>query len=249
MEEPVVSIYDMLMKRHRQQRKEECQQQRDLLQNRRPTQDVQTKPSVDSSIEPKKPRARISRTRFSVDPMQSGVKMSASVVTSAHLTKKKSNILPPSHAKKETLNQLVEKMSGFSRKRLKNAPAEPLPVPEKSVADHTTRSRDNSTKKRTGMRNKPKVNKTPPGSESINQRPRLALSPRNTNRLANKPAVKREKAKANPNEPKVQRRAKNSEAVRPKARLRVHMSKLSIKSASKERKIPPPADNAVHYRL
>lgn len=247
MEEPVVSIYDMLMKRHRQQRKEECQQQRDLLQNRRPTQDVQTKPSVDSSIQPKKPRARISRTRFSVDPMQPGVKMPASVVTSTHLTKKKSNIPPPSHAKKETLNQLVEKMSGFSRKRLKNASAEP--VLEKSAAEHTTRSRDGSGKKRTGMRNKPKVNKTPPGSESINLRPRLALSPRNTNRLANKPAVKREKAKSNPNEPKVQRRAKNSEAVRPKARLRMHMSKLSIKSASKERKIPPPADNAVHYRL
>ncbi|XP_064541796.1 uncharacterized protein LOC135430902 [Drosophila montana] len=244
MEEPIVSIYDMLMKRYRQQRKEEFQQQRDLLQNKRPTQDVPTKPSMDFSIEPKKPRSRISRTRFSVEQMQP-VRVSTNVVTSTHLTKKKSNILLPPHAKKETLNQLVEKMSGLSRKRSKNAPAEPVPVPEKSATEPTTRSRDGSGKKRTAMRIKPKVNKTPPGSEPINQRQRLVLSPRNSN----KPAVKRDKAKTNPNEPKVQRRAKNPEAVRPKARLKVHMSKLSIKSASKASKTPLPADNAVRYRL
>lgn len=247
MEEPIVSIYDMLMKRNRQQRRDDQQQQKEATPNRQAIRDLrqpyaaQQQPQAGVQLNAdKKPRPRPTRPRPAGDSL-AGAKMSTNVVTATHLTKKQSGVLLQPPLKKEVLNQLVAKMSGKQPPAAAALAAAPA-APEKPSTSL------NKKRSKTG-----KVLKSSHGSESSNRRARLVLSPRNTNRQL-KSQNKRDKSKINnelkqqeqpplsPPQPQ-QRRPKNPESERQKVRLRSRLSKFSVTAKDQS------ADNAVRCRL
>ncbi|XP_017857060.1 PREDICTED: probable serine/threonine-protein kinase DDB_G0281745 [Drosophila arizonae] len=248
MEDPVVSIYDMLMKRYRQQRRDDQQQQKEAPPHRQASRDLrqpyaalqQPQAGVQLSAD-KKPRPRLARPRLAGDSLTGG-KMSTNVVTATHLTKKQSGVLLQPPLKKEVLNQLVAKMSG------KQTPAAAA-IAAATAAPEKPSTSLNKKRSKTG-----KGLKSSHGSESSNRRSRPVLSPRNTNRQL-KSQSKRDKSKINnelkqqqqqqqtPPPPPQQRRPKNPESERQKVRLRSRLSKFSVTANDQS------ADNAVRCRL
>ncbi|XP_023170751.2 hairy/enhancer-of-split related with YRPW motif protein [Drosophila hydei] len=255
MDEPIVSIYDMLMKRYRQQRREDLQGQKDSLLNR-PARDIrlscaaqlQSHTTSQSSMD-KKTRLRLTRPRSTMDNMSS-CKMSTNV-TATHLTKKQSGVLLQPPIKKEVLNHLVAKMSGLNRKQMVGAAV------ATSASDKPTSSLSKKRSKNV------KAMKSSHGSgEFSKSRNRLVLSPRHTNRQL-KPQIKRDKLKVNSElkqlqqqqqhqqqqleqlelhqqqqlQKQQQRRLKNADSAQQKHRVRTRISKISVtvKEASVEK--------------
>ncbi|XP_034474977.1 uncharacterized protein LOC117782115 [Drosophila innubila] len=190
MDAPIISIYDLLMKRHRQQKKDEQLQHKELFSGSARRQNNPTRTSANSLAEAKKTKLKTSRTKICVDLKdKQATKTSSNVITATHLTKKRTGILMPSLTKKEVLNQLIERMSASTKK------PQVKPVNNESSGQGTSPAEDDSDgpiisiKK---MKFKPKNLKPLPASASSNSRRRLALSPRNTNTMGT-PKLKREK--------------------------------------------------------
>jgi len=249
MDAPIISIYDMMVKRYRQQKKEEQLQQNDLFSGPDERQNKETKAGGDRITETKKPRWKGSLTKISTESKdKQSAKMSKNVITATHLTKKHTGILMPPLTKKEVLNKLIERMSTSSKK-----PQE-KPVSNESSGQGTSLAEEDrsipivSIKK---MKTKPKILKPVPVSASSNYRRRLAMSPRNISTMGT-PKPKRERPIIKP-KPVSNSKALKTDPnipfnVRPKRRLPINKSKISI--ISKKEDIKSSSDeNAVRYRL
>ncbi|EDW03501.1 uncharacterized protein LOC6562670 [Drosophila grimshawi] len=223
MDEPIISIYDMLVMRRKQQQ----QQQMDLTQNR----DTHSKSGSEHNTQTKKFLQHKTRSKMSEEiKLKPGWRMATNVVTATHITQKWSTILTPPPGKKEVVNQLVETMAG---KRPKKKPI----ASTLESAEHSERTPTLPRKLK-----KLKCNKSSRGSASSKSCMRLALSPRNKN-ASIKPKVKREaflKAKAFI-EPKLPR-SKDPDAI--KAHQVGRQTKNSS-NASKSTRV----DNAARYRI
>ncbi|KAL7741780.1 hypothetical protein ACLKA6_000388 [Drosophila palustris] len=243
MDAPIISIYDMLMKRYRQQKKDEQSHNKELLSGSAGRLNNSTRISANSITETKKPKLKTSITKIYGDSKdKQNTKMSSSVITASHLTKKHTGITMPSLTKKEVLNQLIERMSMSSKK-----PQERPVNNESSPVEDDSDGPIISIKK---MKSKPKIWKPVPGSARSNSRRRLALSPRNTNSMGT-PKLKREKlvkSKTVSNSKTVRTDTDNAVNVRPKRRVQANKSKISIMSKLEDRKIPSD-ENVVRYRL
>ncbi|XP_060656267.1 uncharacterized protein LOC132791389 [Drosophila nasuta] len=237
MDGPIISIYDMLRKRYRQQKKEEQLQQEIFpIDGRRPTYPTR-------KTETKKLKMKSSRSKMVSTPKEKSTKMTTNVVTATHLTKKRSRMLIPALAKKEVLNDLIERMTMPAKK------SEEKLINESSGSTESTLNTVVTVLKKTkpAVPTKPNVVKMLPGSASTAARRRLALSPRNMNTLAT-PKLKREKQL----KPKAMRKndANNpTDALRPKRRLQTNKSMSLIQVKSELKPDSNAEDNAMRYRL
>ncbi|KAH8403096.1 hypothetical protein KR222_004968, partial [Zaprionus bogoriensis] len=179
MEETIVSIYDLLLKRQRQIRKEQTVLHVDNPLIRRAHSTVGGEPGKATADESKKPKAN--RTRIGTEVKPRAPKATPNEITASHLTKKFAGNLLPAFTRKDVLNRLVEKMSG-SKKTAKASSADSSdmapPSPELQLQVPVISVKKAKASPRAKSKNTPKVSS---GSGSSNLRRRLALSPRNTN--------------------------------------------------------------------
>lgn len=249
MDASIISIYDMMVKRYRQQKKEEQLQQNDLLSGSDERQNKETKAGGDRIIETKKPKWKEGRTKICTGSKdKQTAKMASNVITATHLTKKHTGILMPPLTKKEVLNKLIERMSTSSKKPQEKPESNESSGQGTSLAEEDTDIPIISIKK---MKTKPKNLKSVPASASSNYRRHLALSPRNINTMGT-PKPKRERPIIKPKPVSNSKALKTDPnipvSVRPKRRLQINKSKISI--ISKKEDIESLSDeNAVRYRL
>ncbi|KAH8263315.1 hypothetical protein KR044_007335 [Drosophila immigrans] len=239
MDGPIISIFDMLKKRYRQQKKEEQLQQETFpVDGKRPTYPTKT-------TEVKRLKSKSSRNKIAATPKEKSTKMTSNVVTAAHLTKKRSGMLMPAMTKKEVLDELIVRMTSppkrFEEKlNISNESSSSVESSIKSVVSALQ-------KPKPAIPAKPKIVKAMPGSASSQSRRRQALSPRNTNSVAT-PKLKRER----PIKLKAIHKSdvnNNVTAERPKRRLQVSKSKSSFRSKLERKADTVFDENAVHYRL
>lgn len=103
MEESIVSIYDLLLKRQRQLRRQQIQDTTVVV-------GVIDEPTNAAESDKSKP---VTRTRVTQEPKVGR----PNVVSAAHLTRKHTGTLLPSLTKKEVLDKLVARMMGGSAKQ------------------------------------------------------------------------------------------------------------------------------------
>ncbi|KAH8378356.1 hypothetical protein KR093_010912 [Drosophila rubida] len=238
MDGPIVSIFDMLKKRYRQQKKEELMQSETFpVDGRRPNFPAR-------GTEVKKLKLKASRSKIAGTPKEKSSKGSSNMVTATHLTKKRSALIIPTVANKEVLNELIERMTMPAKKS-----------DEKLIISHGSSSSTESAfntvvstqkKPKATVSSKSKIAKPTSYSASNSSRRRLALSPRNTNSLAT-PKPKREKSLKS----KTARKGDGNDSasgLRSKRRLPSAKSKVSIHTKA-ELKPDDSEDNRLRYRL
>ncbi|XP_017846748.1 uncharacterized protein LOC108602918 [Drosophila busckii] len=236
MDESVISIYDMLIKRHKQRKREE--QLKEALPTKRVYGRVveikdkhEAAQSAEYTLEGRKIMRRCSHAKVSAESDKQKV-------TAAHLTKKHSGILLPPPTRKDVVNRLVQQMSSSVRK-----------AKEQLAVEHKVSTTKSTSRIKHSPKLKPKkVKATQDSASSAKSRKRPVLSPRNTNRLS-KEKLKRDKtvtvAKATLSSPQSQ----SAQRVRSKLRSSARKSKISVKSGS-ERPSSKPADKPnPRYRL
>lgn len=245
MEESIVSIYDLLLKRQRQLRKDNIQAKTIVVAT---TSNVES-PVVEKPVAEGTP---IPRTRVTRELRQNRSTAGANVICASHLTRKQTGLNIPSLHKRDVIDKLVTRMTGGEAKKTIQtlptasasvstaAPAQtPAPATQNAeevpAATKKVKSHSKSNKKKTSSKNSDNVSK-------FSMR-RLALSPRNN--LSN---IKDERKQGNrshipfnipieiyPN------------SIRSKRRPKPRKSKLAI--SSNLDRISSDELNTVNYRL
>lgn len=274
MEESIVSIYDLLLKRQRQLRRQQIQDTTVVVGAVNETTTTTTTTTTSNSVESEKSNIKpVNRTRVTYE-----TRPRANVISASHLTRQTTGSLLPTLTKKEVLDKLVARMMGGGPKRVVQAtsssvlssgqptetPSVPAPVDTskkvRNVRAPTTGNVEGSTVpqkkvKKPKPKISPKTNSETPTVAGTTAavpskiRRRQALSPRNN--LSNTLSTKRDrniKAKSPINLNITNADSAHHHSNRPQRRSKFSKSKMENIS-DLDRISTSDESNAVCYRL
>lgn len=176
MEESIVSIYDLLLKRQRQLR----------LENMTVVGVADESPIVEKGAKVNV----INRTKVNQEIKKRTSQMGANVISASHLTRKHTGLVMPTSHKRDVIDKLVARMTGGSKETAK-APSTPEVVESIVIEPGVTPSCGPAAQnvetvsvptKKVKASSKPKVKnaaKVVPDNGTKSTRRRMALSPRN----------------------------------------------------------------------
>lgn len=123
MEESIVSIYDLLLKRQRQLRKEYIQSKTVVVATTSVESPVVEKAEAEGTTTTPTTMP-ITRTRVTREPRQHRNTAKANVISASHLTRKQTGLIIPSLHKRDVIDKLVARMTGGEVKK----PIQTLPT-------------------------------------------------------------------------------------------------------------------------